>query len=82
MEQLGLRPERYCIHSRPIRENFVAYRTQVLTHLPGNKMFFWPRSLRFDISLYPKEISIPRRVLLRKPTLSDIDYLMEFEHYS
>ena len=80
MEQLGMGPERYCIRYRPICDNFVDYLTQVLTHLPRNKMFFWPRSPRFDISLYPREMSIPLRVLLRQPTMGDIEYWMEFEY--
>ena len=73
-------PERYCIRYRPMCDNFVAYLTQILTHLPRSKMFFWPRSPGFDISLYSREMSIPLRVLLRQPTMGDIEYWMEFEY--
>ena len=79
MELLGMGPDWYCVRYRPLYHNFVDYLTQVLTHLPRDKMFLYPVSRQFNSNVFPREMSIQLRVLLRQPTITDTEYLTEFE---
>ena len=79
MELVGMGPDRYCIHFRPSYHNFIDYLTQVLCHLPRNKMFLYSGILHLNINAFPREMRIQLRVFVRQPTLTEAEYLAEFD---
>ena len=79
MELIGMGPARYCTHFRPLHCGFVDYLTQVLTYLPRQKLFLYPRDPCFNYNAFLSDMRIWLRVLLRQPpTITEDEYWAHF----